>query len=564
MIANASSCLNNKTLPALYFILISAYCIAYAPFGLENNDSGFILGLAFQYFSGYEIYKDIAYIRPPVSILLHSLAFYPPFDSAPILAGRIFFYFQIGIYSWAAAYFCKSWFNIRAAEAYLISALSFIFSAHNITPMPWHTVDGVFFSVTAFVFTVPHQRYNLLKHTAAYTLGFLAALSKQPFYILPLLLWIFIFIKEDKNRFAVATTPLIGSFLLTFALLSSFVDVDEMATAISSQTRISDLITAGAVAYLRDLLDLNSSIFTAPLVIALLTKILIKTHAVDDNKIKVLDIFIVLSIAWLYLGIAKYFTSQATWGAPQSIIDTIFFFTGLTSAWLAVKERSVPWTGVLLLHLVAWASSISWGYTTSIFFSAPSVIVIYLKITPRFASEKLAKGVAFILITVSAGIFWTGHRYHYSLEGPVRREQSAVHLGEKFPKLNGIFSTKEQLDMYLSIQSLQKELRSKNVLVAPNIPLFHTVFEQPNPTGADWLLNAEVGPYQNQVKQKIESQILYAIIYKKANPKPEKEGKFGSILTAEIIENWVPINLQSEHFLIYKNPNNIEIKNLVN
>lgn len=564
MRTNANLRLEQKLLPALYGLLILGYCVAYAPFGLDNNDGGFILGLAFQYFSGSEIYKDIVYIRPPVSILLHSIAFHPPFDFAPILASRVFFYFQIGVYSWAAAYFCKCWFNFPAADVYLVSALSFIFSAHNVTPMPWHTVDGVFFSALAFTLIAPNQRYNLIRNIVAYTFGFLAALSKQPFYILPLLLWIFIFLKEDKNRLTNATIPLIGSFLLTLFLLSNFVDLERMASAISSQTRLRDLVSAGLVAYLRDILNLSSFIFAAPTAIALLIKILIKSKTTTDRQCKLINVFTTFSIVWLFVGIAKHFASQTAWSSPQSIIDGLFVFTGLASAWLALKERSVAWTGVLLLHLVAWASSISWGYTTSIFFSAPAVIVLYLKLFSSFGTSKLVKSAAFMLVIASAGIFWTGHRYHYSLEGPAKREQSTVHLGEQFPRLNGIFSTQERLDMYLSTQELLRELRGGDILVAPNIPLFHAIFDQPNLIGVDWLLNAEIGPYQKEVKERIEKQILYALVYKKASPRPEKEGRFGSFITAEIIESWTPLNLQNEHFLIYQNPKSSELAGRIN
>jgi hypothetical protein len=36
----------------LYVLLVLLYCFLYAPFGLENNDGGFILGLAHQFSQG--------------------------------------------------------------------------------------------------------------------------------------------------------------------------------------------------------------------------------------------------------------------------------------------------------------------------------------------------------------------------------------------------------------------------------------------------------------------------------------------------------------------------------
>ena len=45
----------------IFVLIILFYGFMYAPFGLDNNDSGFILGLAHQVFLGESFYDEIIY-----------------------------------------------------------------------------------------------------------------------------------------------------------------------------------------------------------------------------------------------------------------------------------------------------------------------------------------------------------------------------------------------------------------------------------------------------------------------------------------------------------------------
>ena len=98
---------------------------------------------------GGSLYDQIIYVRPPISPILHSFVFYPPFSSLPIFIDRLFVFVQIAVYSVLSAVFVKRLFAWDNTFTVIVSALCFVFSVHAFPPMAWHTIDGIFFSVIA-------------------------------------------------------------------------------------------------------------------------------------------------------------------------------------------------------------------------------------------------------------------------------------------------------------------------------------------------------------------------------------------------------------------------------
>ena len=143
-----------------FFALPFVYAIMFAPFGFESYDSGFILGLSWQFVSGSVPYSDIIYVRPPVSYFFHSLFFLFNNDYT-IIIDRVFFYFETAIYSYLSILLLAKKFKRESyIYIYFLSCISFILSVHTFPPMAWHTVDGIFFCVIG-VFLVLNSNRNL-------------------------------------------------------------------------------------------------------------------------------------------------------------------------------------------------------------------------------------------------------------------------------------------------------------------------------------------------------------------------------------------------------------------
>jgi hypothetical protein len=336
-----------------YVMLVALYCFLYAPIGLENNDGGFILGLSHQFSEGAELYNDIVYIRPPASIILHSLSFIAPFDVAPILASRIFYFVQIGVYSALTSLLVARHFKLEPAGFLFLSSLCFIFNAHNFPPMAWHTVDGVFFSVLALFFATLARAGStstiIGKSFLAFAFAFLAALSKQPFYITPLLIGFVLIYPISVRRIIITALTALTSAISAYAFLAWLLNVDAMLDAIGSQTNLRDLISAGVVNYARDWYGLRSLVSVGPLALFLLIWAFGRLVGKDISP-RPLQLALALSVTIFLASMLQMFLATDRWVSPMAMLDSLFTITALVSLLETFRTRQAFWVVLTALH----------------------------------------------------------------------------------------------------------------------------------------------------------------------------------------------------------------------
>ena len=540
---------------ALYAMLVILYCFLYAPIGLENNDGGFILGLAHQFSEGAQIYNEIVYIRPPASIILHSLSFIAPFEIAPILTSRIFYFVEIGVYSAITALLVSRHFKFGPASSFFLASLCFIFNAHNFPPMPWHTVDGIFFSVLALFFATLAQAGStstiIGKSILAFVFAFLAALSKQPFYIAPLLVGFVLIYPLSVRRIVMTAAAGLSSAIAVYACLAWLLNVDAMLDSIGSQTNLHDLISAGVVNYARDWYSLRSLASVGPLALVLLTWAFGRLVGKEVFP-RTLQSALALSVAIFLASMLQMFLATDRWVSPMAMLDTLFTVTALVSLLEIIRTRQRIWVVLTALHGISWAASISWGYTTVALFSAPSIIVVALASVDLGKGLKKQTAISAVGVGSAIAIFFAGHQFIYSLEGPVKRSDVVVNIGAEFPVLTGIRVTVAQADALRELRSLRSRL-GENLVVAPNWPLYNTIFGGLNPIGMDWLLNTEVAQYDQVLRSRLNA-LDYVLVFRNASPSPETEGRFGSEITQSITQNWVLEDDGGRYFQVYSNP----------
>jgi hypothetical protein len=539
----------------LYVLLVLLYCFLYAPFGLENNDGGFILGLAHQFSQGAQIYDDIVYIRPPASIIFHSLVFIAPLDSAPILASRTIYFLQIGTYSAITSLLISRHFKFEPTGSFLLAILCFVFNAHNFPPMAWHTVDGIFFSVLALLLATLAQAGStstiIGKSFLAFMFAFLAALSKQPFYITPLLVGFVLIYPLSVRRIVMTAVAGLLSAIAVYAYLAWFLNLDAMLDAITSQTNLRDLISAGIVNYARDWYGLRSLASVGPLALVLLIWVLGRLVGKEVSP-RSLQLALALSVTIFLASTLQMFLATDRWVSPMSMLDSLFTVTALVSLLETFRTRQRIWVVLTALHGIAWAASISWGYTTVALFSAPSIIVVSLACVDLGKGLKKQTAISAVGVGSAIAIFFAGHQFLYSLEGPVKRSDVFVNIGAEFPALTGIRVTVAQADALRELRSLRSRL-GENLVVMPNWPLYNTIFGGLNPLGMDWLLNTEVGPFEPAIRSRLNA-VDYVIVFRNASPSPESEGAFGSEITQSVTQSWILENDSGQYFKVYSNP----------
>lgn len=528
-------------------VLFFTYCLTYVPFGFENNDQGFTLGLSYQIFLGGRLYDDVIYVRPPVTPILHSIVFYKPFSHAPIFYDRVIYFFEIFIYSFLSAFIARRFFLWSANYTSLIAALIFIFSAHTFPPMGWHTVDGITFSVISIFMLVKAMLSDERYYFLSVFFAIIAAGTKQSFYVIPILVVGLIFFKERRvSCYLYIIFSFVASGLLLFYSLNNVVSFEFMFGLIASSGTFYDFLNAGIYDYIKDFFKLHSIIFVWPLGAILLIKLLVLRSGVISDK------WLALSFLLIIAGVLNIYWNAHGLVQAKSIIDTVFVFTLLCSGLMLLRTRSDAWLFIVAMHVIAWASSVSWSYLSTGLYAAPSIIALAVIFRLYFSRSKMTKPFYFALIPLAIVTFLFGNRYLYSLEGVVMRSDASMNMANISPALNAIMAQPQQVALYSELLILIRDFDDSPYVVMPNIPLAHVLSGSKNPIGIDWTLNAEVGNGIEIVQMRLNSKVRYAVVYNNAFPPPKFDGKFGSAITASVIDNWHLIK-SSQNFMIYEN-----------
>lgn len=546
-----------RIFPWLAFLaLIGAYGLLYAPYGFENNDGGFILGLSHQVFQSSSLYDYIIYIRPPVSPILHSLLFQSPFSGAPVFYDRLFVYAQIATYSALSSVIAARHFGWPATFAAAVAALAFVLSAHAFPPMAWHTIDGIFFSVLALYFLVRGlKRPNHFMLFVSACCALLAAGSKQPFYLtlisVPVLCW---FLSFQKRTFLLMLVWIALAFILGLTVLQHLGSLKDFWPSIASQTTITDLIQAGVSNFLSDLRNARSILIVVPLAAALALSFW------SAKNSRLISAVALLASIWLALAIVTYFYASATaWRQPTFIFDSIYTISLLYTIVRLSTTRQTVWMILLAMHIVAWCASISWGYLTTALYAAPSVITLASVIYPAFERTMGMRVACIALLPAALIVFYIGNRYTYSLEGSVSRLSNDMDMEVVHPSLKYIKATSRQYQLYVDLLGILRQFPGRSFVVLPNLPLAHMLAGSANPIGIDWPLNGEVGPHLQLLKDRLNVSVDIAIVYNKAKPKPQSDTKTGSHLTVYVIENW-KLAESTDSFSLFINPRNVRIE----
>jgi hypothetical protein len=546
-----------------FYAVVIFYCAMYAPIGLENNDTGFTMGMAHQFFMGERFYDQIIMVRPPVSPILHSFVFYPPFSNAPLLSDRIFFFFQIAIYSGLSALLAKNFFAWPPVFTAIVASVSFVFSAHSFPPMGWHTVDGIMFSVISIYYlaafvednnqetkittdVIFNKKHIYLFLSAAFSI--LAAGSKQPFYIVPLVILSASLITGGVRRFTAMLIALICSAIIFTLLISPYVDFHSLFGSISSQTTLADLLNAGLFDYFKDIKRPKSIYFVWP-ALGVIGYIIFKNKTQKYITAKALVVTIYLYI----LAIAYFYFSATKFSIPSAYIDTMFVGTLLFSVAKFYIHRDSTWVTIIAIHAIGWAASISWGYQTTILYSAPTIIVISFALHQITKTHPKINTILTPILPLTIIIFYFANQFYFSSEGPVKRSSITADMGQISQIFSHIKSTQKQFNLYSELNSFITSTNNKPFVVLPNIPLAHTMANQVNPIGIDWAMNAEIGNNMERVRDRINTSVEYAIVYKNASPSPNSSGKFGSEITNYVKDKWT-LTHQSDNFYYFKNP----------
>ncbi|MEO0473955.1 MAG: hypothetical protein AAF206_30375 [Bacteroidota bacterium] len=346
---------------AICFLMPVLYVLAYGLHGLCDTDQGFLTALSWRIYNGETPYLDFIYVRPPVSLYLHTLVMWLFPLHRVLLMERALFFLLMGGSVYFSTRMLQSAFDFRrmGLSPWLFALMAYVLSVHNFAPMAWHTVDGIFLASWGL------HRLVLGKKWWAHALGMilllLAALSKQAFYPMPLVGVVLLGIIQGRHALMRpllgASMVLIGSIALIWILEPIF--LREMWIQITGVTSLADFAEVAIVRYAKPFL-----LIVLPLIIVW-RALSVYTWRLLPAAVFWLSFFGLLGL-WVY----EAFSTQAYVGPSYGFARAFFLLSvgiSLKGFWLNARAF-----GLLLAMLaLSWCAGISWGYATPMLYFSP-------------------------------------------------------------------------------------------------------------------------------------------------------------------------------------------------
>lgn len=483
----------NRLWKGLYISLVLGYCLAYAPWGTNETDGGFLTGLAWQLLNGKSLYVDVVYVRPPLPVWLRAFELQILPEQWALLGERWIFYVKMGLSAWLAAAVLA---NKNAAR--VLAAVGFLVSVHCYTPMAWHTVDGILFGTLALWLL-----FRVGGFWGCFLSGWMvlaAALCKQSFY--PLVpLWGLACLWHSGRKNALWGLAGLVSGVSVFALaLWQTGAWDGFWRMTSGAASAGQAFQHGIVDYFR----INP--WYAAWSALLLPLPLWWWWKGEPEGLRRPAMWAwagwLLALMVLYvrsIALRQEFTPP--FAASRLLFDFALLY-GLGQGWSGRWGRGVlvPFFSLLAL---SWCASVSWGYNLPILMSTPMIWAVMdfssRLWTANFPAQS-AVWARLALVVALLAVFRYGYEFVYR-DG--RRDEMRVDMGQIFPAMHGIRSDTASALLYADL----------NNLAARYGPVFKTLpsFSQANyltrtrpPLPLDWVVGRETNRDNSMIISQME------------------------------------------------------------
>jgi len=373
---------------------------------------------------------------------------------------------------------------------------------------------------------------------AAAALLVASALTKQSFYLMPLVGFAYLCIVRRKMRdlsaYLITGTGLVLAFVLTLkhlGILAEFLYQTHVAT------HVTDALYAGVnVYYSKGAKYLGYcliGIVCARVVVPMLPNRLSILSIVKEPLIVFLGIFFVqnlLSVVWN--------TDSGVGWIPQMDLgysQAMF----LVAAYFTIDEMRRDFyrgASFFVLMMIAWSSSISWGYRTPLLFSAPLVFGIG-RTARRFGDLNQPGKLASIVLSFGIVTFAFCNLFPYrDLDGRLRDYRD---LGKLTPRLSGIIAGDNTCAKLTEFLELQRKY-GDHFITLSSFTTSHFITGTINPAPADWLHNSEVAARTGEIFSQLNSGDLYALvdIQKSKEDAAEDDPRQASDLLPMVENSW--------------------------
>lgn len=533
-------------LPALYVALIGR-------FGWSDTDDGFILGYAWRVLNGEVPYRDFVSVRPPLSMYLHALWFWLLPERLVYVGARYVYVLQLMLSAVLAMRLVRDQLgkDDRGAGAMpwgLLTLLGFALSAGALTPMPWHTVDGIFFAMLALFLVAKPSRMGLVLGALAL---FLACMAKQSFYPLIALFVIILLLQKrptDSLLLVLVVAALGGVF---WACLQAQGVWGAFVRQTMGSTTWQDAVNAGVLSYVR--LPWRPLLWGCAL--ALVARWVAKrrgwAHA-GANDMGVIALVFLLEGAYRYHKRGDWFEAQSL-GLAQVLFGLAAMGVVLLFKRGAHERQAAIWLAGLLG--IAWCSSISWGFQTPILFATPLVLGAFLLLSRHdglLGTAPMGKVAHLGLMAwVALALLPVWHPYRDQI-----RPKLVCDMGRVSERLSYVVSTQNNCDKLAEALRFATSFQSRPLAFLPAFTLQGYLAGNHNPLPSNWPMLAEMGNDPAAYQRKLDELVHHVVLDQREGDEfsqGSSNGKFFVASVEHVRRHWRLLQ-RGKFYEVYANP----------
>lgn len=533
---------------SLLFLLPIMYSFIIGRYGLEDSDSGFIIGMGWRILNGELPYKDFLYVRPPLSPYLSAFYLWLTPKYGQVFLLRLINNFQLLIQVFLTLLILSKKYNFNKYKIniYVFTALCYFITLTGTLNFQWHTTDGVLFAVFGFFLLIHFENKNFIYFISG--LFFCASmLTKQNFIIIPFLCILYVFLEKGfVKSFLALFGTIIGLFIFYYFLNYNSLTENYLLLT-TGATNFKDLLIAGFVFYFVKheylLVYISMVIFSSIIYTSILRKKPVFFIKLNTQSFTILVAFFILFLFSLIYVLV--FESNERVIAFDRILPIVVILSFLY-LFLHNKELLKKHYSLIVLFGFSWSSSISWGGMTPIMYFTPIIFATYYLLfiyTDSLSNKYVNYIIYFLIIGISIihkivpyrnGFLW-------------KNQNNGIDLTSKlaFIKVNNDFFNK-----HMEYKTILKKY--KNATILPSMPGASYLYDQKNPFVIDWSMDVESNYKKSILIGKINTCCDFILVEKKNLGQPiGSNGKFYSSVTNYVINNFKCIDKNFYYFDVY-------------
>ena len=512
--------------------------------GLEDSDSGFLVGMGWRILNGELPYKDFYYVRPPLSPYISALFLYLTPEYSQIFFLRLINNYQLLFQIIITLTMLNRCYNFK--EIGLNFGLFFLF-CFLITSMgtlyfQWHTTDGIFLAVLGFYFLYMFKDSRFINFHLFFAGIFLAfsALTKQNFLLVPIIGIFFTFLEYGFRKFVFVFSGIFSIFILFYFYLYHYDLLNFYFIQSTGSTSFEDLLFSGFFAYF----NFGKFPILSILLYIVASFFLLKTAFNFSSFNIFFYCFLLFSLVVFNLYYFILFKIN-----PFSILFDrllfVFSFFLLIYFFIFHDETINKHKLIICLLMISWASSISWGAMSPLMFFTP-VLFLFYYLSQKYFQIFNKKSILFSFCV----LFF----YSFIVNFKPYRDDFIWNLnnnaGSVSKKLEFIYSSDSIFLKHQELKSLLKKY--DNTTILPSMPGAYYIHGLSNCLAVDWAMDVEVGYDRLGLIRDLDCNCNVVFMEKRVVGAPiGNSGKFYSSISDYVKSNYCLIDNSYSFFDVY-------------